>query len=45
MPRRPKWKVGQSKIKLYKISGKRRKVKVTKVGRAKYKRRIISKRR
>lgn len=39
-----KWKVGVSKTAIRKVGGKRRKVKVTKVGKGRYKVKVLGKR-
>jgi hypothetical protein len=43
MPKKSKWKVGETKIKMRKIRGKNRKVKITKLPKGKYKTKLIKK--
>jgi hypothetical protein len=45
IPKKVKWKIGQTKIKMRKIGGKKRKVKVTKMPKGKYKTRVVKKKR
>lgn len=41
--KKPSWKVGQTKVKIRKVGGKRRKVKVTKLSRGRYRVRVAKK--